>query len=142
MILAPYFWNTSDPNWFKLGVFLCAGGRELWNVDDKEKDKAILKMLKENGFPVLGLKRQAGLLLASIDPKADLSDFYMWNEIDPVTAQEDVWRVFTIPIALWSCPVFREHFWKSAGLPQVLAPMLSGALDEIMSMPLSLIAHN
>jgi len=117
MILAPYFWNTTDPNWFKLGIFLCSGGREMWSVDDKDKDKAILKMLKENGFPVLALKRQAGLILASIDPGVNLSEFYMWDEIDPLKAQEDVWRVFKIPAALWTCPVFREHFWKSANLP-------------------------
>lgn len=103
----------------------------MWQVDNKDKDKAILKMLKENGFPVLGLKRHTsqGLLLASIHPKADLSEFYMWDEIDPVTAQEDVWRVFKIPAALWSCPVFREHFWKSAQL----APVLSGALEGLTS---------
>ena len=129
MILAPYFWNTSDPNWFKLGVFLCAGGRELWQIDDKDKDKAVLKMLKDNGFPVLGLKRHHGLLLASIDPKADLSEFYMWDEIDPAKAREDVWRVFNIPVALWTCPVFREQFWKSANL----APVLSGALESLTS---------
>jgi len=131
MILAPYFWNTSDPNWFKLGVFLCSGGRELWNVGDKDTDKQILKMLKENGFPVLGLKRHAGVILASIDPKANLSDFYMWDEIDPMKAQEDVWRTFTIPAALWTCPVFKEHFWKSAGLTPELTPMLSGALCDL-----------
>jgi len=135
MILAPYFWDTSDPNWFKLGIFLSAGGRELWNVDDKDKDKAILKMLKENGFPVLGLKRQAGLLLASIDPKANLSGFYMWDEVDPATAQEDVWRIFTIPAALWTCPVFKEHFWKSACLAPVLTPVLSGALEGLGPAP-------
>ena len=136
MILAPYFWDTSDPNWFKLGVFLSAGGREMWQVDDKEKDKAILKMLKENGFPVLGLKRQAGhgVILASIDPKANLSEFYMWDEIDPATAQEDVWRIFMIPAALWTCPVFKEHFWKSA----CLAPVLSGALVSAVATPLPL----
>jgi len=133
MILAPYFWNTVDPNWFKLGIFLCAGGRELWNVGDKDTDKQILKMLKENGFPVLGLKRHAdqGLILVSIDPKASLSDFYMWDEIDPMKAQEDVWRTFTIPAALWTCPVFKEHFWKFAGLAPVLTPLLSAALCEL-----------
>lgn len=135
MILAPYFWNTADPNWFKVGIFLCAGGRELWNVGDKDTDKQILKMLKENGFPVLGLKRHAGVILASIDPQANLSDFYMWDEIDPAKAKEDVWRVFKIPAALWTCPIFREHFWKSAGLApvltHVLAPVLSGALGDL-----------
>jgi hypothetical protein len=131
MILAPYFWNTTDPNWFKLGIFLCAGGRELWNVDDKDTDKAILKMLKENGFPVLGLKRQPGLILASIDPKANLSEFYTWDEIDPRNSSEDVWRTFMIPAALWTCPVFREHFWKSSGLPSIL----SAALGDLGSAP-------
>ena len=110
-------------------------------MDDKDKDKAILKMLKENGFPALGLKRQAGLLLASIDPKVNLSEFYMWDEIDPVTAQEDVWRIFTIPAALWTCPVFREHFWKSACLTPVLTPVLSGALEGLTTMPVAIAAR-
>lgn len=137
MILAPYFWNTADPNWFKLGVFLCSGGRQMWNVDDKDKDKAILNMLKENGFPVLGLKRHTsqGLLLASIDPEVNLSEFYMWDEIDPATAQEDVWRVFSIPTALWSCPVFRENFWKSTSLPPVLTPVLTPMLSAALGDP-------
>jgi len=100
-------------------------------VDDKDKDKAILKMLKENDFQVLGLKRHTGLILASIDPKANLSEFYMWDEIDPRNSNEDVWRTFMIPAALWSCPVFREHFWKSSGLP----PMLSAALSDLGSAP-------
>jgi hypothetical protein len=117
MILAPYFWDTSDPNWFKLGIFLCTGGREMWQVDNKEKDKAILKMLKDNGFVVLSLERQADFLYAKIDPKMNFSDFYSWNEISPKTSQEDVWRTFQIPVALWSCPIFREKFWKSANLP-------------------------
>lgn len=124
MILAPYFWNTSDSNWFKLGIFLCSGGRELWSVDN-DKDKAILKMLKENGFPVLELKKHTNIVLASIDPKANLSEFYMWDEIDPAKAKEDVWRVYTIPSALWTCPVFREYFWKSSGLPSMLSTTLN-----------------
>uniref|UniRef100_A0A6C0ANC2 Uncharacterized protein n=1 Tax=viral metagenome TaxID=1070528 RepID=A0A6C0ANC2_9ZZZZ len=125
MILAPYFWNTSDPNWFKLGIFLSAGGREQWQLDSKDKDKQILKMLKENGFPVLGLKRQTDMVIASIDPGVNLSEFYTWDEINPKTSQEDVWRIFTIPAALWTCPVFKEQFWKSSGLP----PMISSALE-------------
>ena len=131
MILAPYFWNIADPNWFKLGIFLCAGGRELWNIGDKDTDKQILKMLKENGFPVLDLKRHTGLILASIDPKSNLSEFYMWDEIDPRNSSEDVWRTFMIPTALWTCPVFREHFWKSSDLP----PILSTALGDLFTIP-------
>jgi len=125
MILAPYFCDTSNPEWLKLGIFLCSGGHQMWNVDDKDKDKEILKMLKENGFPVLGMKKHTGLILALIDPKVNLSEFYMWDEIDPVNSQEDVWRIFTIPVALWTCPVFKEHFWKSTGLP----PMIFNALN-------------
>ena len=117
MILAPYFWDSSDPNWFRLGIFLCAGGREMWQVDNKEKDKAILKMLKDNGFPVISMQKQSDVLYAQIDPKANLSEFYFWDEIDPKTSCEDVWRTFQIPKSLWTCPIFREYLWKTVNFP-------------------------
>jgi hypothetical protein len=133
MILAPYFWDSSDPNWLKLGIFLCAGG-EMWQIDTKEKDKAILKMLKENGFPVLELKRQSDILYAQVDPKANLSEFYFWDEIDPKKSDSDVWRTFQIPKALWPCPIFREHFWKSAGLTPVLSSALELSLTTLRTL--------
>ena len=55
MILVPYFCKTT-PNWTTLGLLLCSGGREMWSINDK--DKAIIKMLNENGIPVLDLKKE------------------------------------------------------------------------------------
>lgn len=101
-------------------MFLRSGGRELWS--EEGTDKAIQKMLKENGFPVLNIKKEQGVIYAQIDnSKLLMDDFYKWDEIDPQVSEEDVWRTFLIPSALWTCPVFKENFWKSSGLPSVLA---------------------
>jgi hypothetical protein len=40
----------------------------------------------------------------------------MWSEIDPKTSEEDVWRTYRIPTALWSDPVFKEHWWRTSGV--------------------------
>lgn len=118
MILIPYFWDTSSPNWLKLGIFLCSGGRQMWSVDHKDTDKQIRKLLKDNDFPVVSLEKRQDAIYARIDPKTlKLEEFYMWDEIDPKRSEEDVWRIFQIPKALWTCPVFKEHFAKSANLP-------------------------
>jgi hypothetical protein len=120
MFLIPYFIDSSNPNWFKVNVFLCSGGRQIWSVE--AKDKVILKMLKDNGFPVLHLKKDQDYIFACIDhAKLHLSDFYTWSEVDPLSSEEDVWRTFLIPSALWTCPVFRDDFMKSSALPSVLA---------------------
>lgn len=75
-------------------------------------------MLKDNGFPVTSLTKDAGVVYASINSKAlTMKNFYQWSEVDPKTTDYDVWRTLQIPAALWSCPVFREHFWKQAALP-------------------------
>jgi hypothetical protein len=124
MILAPFFINTSNPNWLHFGLFLCSGGKSLWSIDDTDTDKDIVEMLKENGFPVLGLERLHNVVYAHIDDTTmKMSNFYEWSEIDPASSDKDVWRIFRIPSALWSCPVFKEHFWKTAELPlQVMSP--------------------
>jgi hypothetical protein len=120
MILVPYFIDRVNPNWLKLNIFLRSGGRETWSEDGT--DKAIQKMLKENGFPVLNIKREQGVIYAQIDnSKLLMDDFYKWDEIDPKVSEEDVWRTFLIPSTLWTCPVFKENFWKTSGLPPVLS---------------------
>ena len=117
MKLIPYFLDTERSEWIKLSVFLRSGGREIWEVDDIEKDKTIKKMLEENGFPVLHMKREPGHIFASINSKAiKMAEFYSWAEVDPATSEEDIWRDFLIPRSLWSCSVFRDHYCKSAGL--------------------------
>ena len=115
MILVPYFIERSD-TWIKINIFLSSGGRGAWHIEP-EKDKVILKMLKENGFPVLTLEKTAQGIFAHIDKSIDLTPFYTWAEIDPDTSEEDVWRTLTVPVSLWSCPVFRENFFKGANLP-------------------------
>ena len=120
MILLPYFIDTSNPNWIKLNLFLSEGGKAFWHTDDTEKQ--IKKMLKENGFPLISLKVEQGVMYANIDStKLNISDFYQWSEVeDPINSEDDVWRTFLIPSALWSCPVFKQEFWASTGLPPVL----------------------
>ena len=118
MILVPYFSDTQKPNWMRIGIFLCEGGRSTWYIEDSDKDKEIKKMLLTNGFPVEKLERVNGTVYAKIAHSGlKMGDFYMWNEVDPKTSENDVWRIFNIPTALWSCPVFKEQFWKSTNLP-------------------------
>ena len=118
MILIPYFLDLKSPDWMRLGLFLCEGGRSAWYIDDTDTDKALKKMLLENGFPVENLERVNGTVYAKIAHSGlKMSDFYMWHEVDPKTSEHDVWRIFNVPTALWSCPVFKEHFWKTANLP-------------------------
>ena len=96
----------------------------MWYVDDTDTDKALKKMLLDNGFPVEKLERINGTVYAKITYSSlKMGDFYMWHEVDHKTSEQDVWRTFNVPTALWSCPVFKEHFWKTANLP-VPAPVI------------------
>ena len=118
MILVPYFWDTTNPNWTTLGVFLSSGGREAWELDGSETDSEIMAQLLENGFPVTHLSRTGNTVCAHVDlARLKMDHFYHWSEINHTSSKEDVWRTFKIPNALWTCPVFKEHFWKSAALP-------------------------
>jgi len=128
MILIPFFWNTSDENWIHFGVFLCSGGRLFWSVEDTDTDDQIRAMLEENGFPVTEIRRTAVGTFVEIDhEKIKLSNFYMWSEIDPKTSEEDVWRTYKIPVALWSDPVFKEHWWRTSGV----LPLSEGFADIV-----------
>lgn len=120
MILLPYFIDASNPNWLKLNLFVSDGGKSFWHTDDTEKQ--VKKMLKENGFPLLSLKTEQGIMYANIDnTKLNMSEFYQWSELeDPQASEDDVWRTFLIPTALWSCAIFKQEFWASSGLPSVL----------------------
>lgn len=120
MLLIPYFWDTSNSNWTSLALFLCSGGDAAWSVDATDTDKQIMSMLSENGFPVTALTRSAdhNAMYAHIDSsKLNLSDFYLWSELDRPKIDTDVWRILHIPNALQSCPVFTEQFWFHAKLP-------------------------
>jgi hypothetical protein len=131
MILLPYFIDASNPNWLKLNLFLSDGGKAFWQTDDTEKQ--VKKMLKENGFPLLSLKAEQGVMYANIDStKLNMSEFYQWSEVNYLTSEDDVWRSFLIPIALWSCPIFKQEFWASSGLPSVLtaSTVFSGSLTS------------
>jgi hypothetical protein len=120
MIVVPYFVDTSNDEWHKLHIFLRSGGRELWSAEGT--DKAIQKMLNDNGFPVVKCKKEQGVIYAQIDnSKLQMNDFYTWDEVDPGVSDEDVWRTFLVPSSLWTCPVFKEFFWKTTGLPSMLS---------------------
>jgi len=126
MILIPYFWKP-DENWSTFGVFLCEGGRSLWSIDDKTSISVAKKMLMENGFPVIKVIKKESVIYAEISSNLNLADYYIWNEI-PSGSEEDVWRTFRIPMALLSCPVFNEVFYRESKLPQIaLAPLIDKA---------------
>ena len=120
MILVPYFIDTSNPNLTKLNLFLSDGGKTFWHTDDTEKQ--VKKMLKDNGFPLVSLKKEQDVMYANIDStKLNMSEFYQWSELeDPQKSEDDVWRTFLIPTGLWSCPIFKQEFWAASGLPPVL----------------------
>jgi hypothetical protein len=135
MLLAPFFLEKTNPNWLTLGIFLSSGGRDIWSVDGS--DKEILEILRENGFPVLRVEKQSDVLYVNIDrPKLELDAFYIWDEIDPDKSQEDIWRTFNIPLALWSCEIFKEQFFTCANLPTPLSkPALISALIDRLTSP-------
>ena len=117
MILVPFFWDTSDETWIQFGVFLCSGGRQFWSIDDTDTDEQVKAMMEDNGFPVVEIRRTPVGVFVEVDHASiKLSNFYMWTEIDPKVSEEDVWRIYKIPVALWSDPVFKEHRWKTSGV--------------------------
>jgi hypothetical protein len=124
MILIPFFWDTRNTDWIQFGAFLCSGGRQYWSVDDSSGVEA---MLTENGFPVCQITVVDDIIFAEIDyEKMSLDDFYLWSDIDPKSSDQDIWRLYKIPVALWSCPVFKEHFWKTSGLLDSISRALEG----------------
>lgn len=127
MILIPYFLDMTNPNWSKFSVFLCDGGRTLWGIEDNMTPAKVKKLLKEYGFPLVDVKKIDGVMYANVDhSKLDMKEFYTWAEVNPETSDKEVWRTLLVPTALWSCPVFKEHYCKSAGLPDVaIAPLVS-----------------
>ena len=99
---------------------MCNNGTETWYIDDKDTNKQITKTLLENGFPLINLQRDKNYVYAKIDyTRMKLQNFYLWDQINPkdFTEPKDVWRIFNIPNALWSCPIFKEHYWSMASLP-------------------------
>lgn len=132
MLLVPFFVERDNENWLTLGIFLSSGGREIWSVDGS--DKQILEILKENGFPVLGVEKQSDALYVNINrAKLEIDTFYTWNEVDPDKSQEDLWRTFKVPIALWSCEIFKEQFFINANLPTPLSEpaFISSFIDRL-----------
>ena len=117
MRLVPYF-HTTDLNWITLGIFLSEGGRSTWEIENTDTETDIRALLKDNGFPILNIDKKAEAVYAKIDETSiKMDDFYLWTEINPKTSENDVWRTLSIPVALWTCPVFKEQFWRSAALP-------------------------
>lgn len=119
MILLPYFIDTSNQSWTKLNLFLTDGGRGFWQTDETEKQ--VKKMLKDNGFAVINTFTENGVMYAEVDQnKIQMSEFYTWDEVNPETSTEDVWRTYLIPASLRSCPIFQREFWTSTGLSPMI----------------------
>ena len=119
MILLPYFIDTSNQSWTKLNLFLTEGGRGFWQTDETEKQ--IKKTLKDNGFAVINTFTENGVMYAEVDQnKIQMSEFYTWDEVNPETSTEDVWRTYLIPASLRSCPIFQREFWTSTGLSPMI----------------------
>lgn len=119
MILLPYFIDTSNQSWTKLNLFLTEGGRGFWQTDETEKQ--VKKMLKDNGFAVINTFTENGVMYAEVDQnKIQMSEFYTWDEVNPETSTEDVWRTYLIPASLRSCPIFQREFWTSTGLSPMI----------------------
>jgi len=86
-------------------------------MDDTSTDAEINTLLTDNGFPVKKLNRTSTAVFVEIDHEnMKLDDFYLWSDIDPKKSNEDVWRIYNIPRPLWSCAVFKEHFWKTSDI--------------------------
>ena len=119
MILLPYFIDTSNQSWTKLNLFLTEGGRGFWQTDETEKQ--VKKTLKDNGFAVINTFTENGVMYAEVDQnKIQMSEFYTWDEVNPETSTEDVWRTYLIPASLRSCPIFQREFWTSTGLSPMI----------------------
>ena len=128
MFLVPYFKDCSTPNWIQLGVFLSEGGRSVWYTE-ATTESDIRSLLEDNGFPTLHLTTHNDTIYAEIDlTRMNLNDFYLWSEVDLKTSDRDVWRTLQIPVALWSCPVFKEHFWAQAKMPRDVGLRLNAVL--------------
>ena len=119
MILLPYFIDTTNQSWTKLNLFLTEGARGFWQTDETEKQ--VKKMLKDNGFAVINTFTENGVMYAEVDQnKIQMSEFYTWDEVNPETSTEDVWRTYLIPASLHSCPIFQREFWTSTGLSPMI----------------------
>ena len=128
MILIPYFLKKGE-HWTTFGLFLREGGTAFWSVEDKTTIAATKKMLKDNGFPVISIVKTDDVLYATISPEINLSEYYLWHEM-PLGSEEDLWRTFNIPEALWSCNVFKEIFYRETNLPEyALKPLQTLSLQ-------------
>jgi len=119
MILLPYFIDTTNQSWTKLNLFLTDGGRAFWHTEGEDSD--IKKMLEENGFPVVNMFTENGIIYAQVNQDGiQINEFYTWDEVNPETSTEDVWRTYFIPASLRSCPIFQREFWISTGLSPMI----------------------
>ena len=120
MFILPY-WKSVDDNWMHIHLFLSEGGRTLWQVDDALKPAQIKATLKKNDLIAIGTPlKQNGIYFVEIDTvKTNLTEFFSWDEIDPVNGSEDCWRQLHVPVELSTCKVFQEIYWKSTALPEV-----------------------
>ena len=117
MLLIPYFWDTTQFDKTRLGIFLSEGGNSLWNLDTVAHD-SIIALLEDNDFPVTGLTYGNDIVYANIDyGQISLSDFYI--STDPNVSEKDVWQIFDIPNTVLASEEFKS-----------ICQMLTGAVSN------------
>lgn len=100
------------------------GGRALWDIGTYDPKT----ILVESGFPLRGVHIQGDQIWAEIDSASlDFTEFYTWDEVDPDTATQDLWKFILAPSDLWSDPVFQQHIWVQFKHPE----LAQGAKDIV-----------
>lgn len=101
MKLVPFFLQkneTSILTVYRLSLFLCDGGRSLWEVGNESLDVLQKEYLEENGFYTSSMHTWNDIVFAKLDPvRTKKTSFYAWEEIQelPEKKREDCFRTFT-----------------------------------------------
>ena len=111
MLVIPCFFSKSKK---QFGIFLSEGGRSLWSVDDNTTHKEFVEILNDNGFPFKSMQNIGGIIYVTVNyDELKLTDFYLWSEVDPLTTDKDVWRIFSIPDELLKSEKIKSFFYNN-----------------------------
>ena len=106
MLVIPYFFNKSNK---QFGIFLSEGGRSIWSVDDTMTHTELIEMLNDNGFPLSTVEYINGNIYVIVNyEELKLDNFFLLSEVDPLTSDKDVWRLFSIPEELLKSEEFKS----------------------------------